>query len=133
MVRIMSRLRLIPLDDSVVFPGMPMTLSADVGRDERVILVPRQDHTYAKVGVIAEVSERVRVAGRGYATSLVALHRATLGAATADTDGVLRVDYEEKPDVIPPATLTRELEREYRAVVDEILDIRGDDGRIKAF
>ena len=30
-------------------------------------------------------------------------------------------------------TLTRELEREYRAVVDEILELRGDDGRIRAF
>ena len=28
---------------------------------------------------------------------------------------------------------TRELEREYRAVVDEILEMRGDDGRISAF
>src|SRR5438477_624398 len=32
-----------------------------------------------------------------------------------------------------PVTLTRELEREYRAVVDEILELRGDDGRIRAF
>ena len=30
-------------------------------------------------------------------------------------------------------TLTRELEREYRAVVEEILELRGDDGRISAF
>jgi ATP-dependent Lon protease len=34
---------------------------------------------------------------------------------------------------VPAPTLTRELEREYRAVVDEILELRGDDGRIKAF
>jgi ATP-dependent Lon protease len=129
----MSRLRVIPLDDSVVFPGMPMTLSADVGKDDRVILVPRQDGTYAKVGVVAEVSERVRVAGRGFAVSLMGLHRATLGAASADPEGVLRVDYEERPDTVPAKTLTRELEQEYRAVVDEILELRGDDGRIRAF
>src|SRR5262249_35164931 len=30
-------------------------------------------------------------------------------------------------------TLTRELEREYRAIVDEILELRGDDGRIRGF
>ncbi|HWW87776.1 MAG TPA: endopeptidase La, partial [Vicinamibacterales bacterium] len=30
-------------------------------------------------------------------------------------------------------SLTRELEHEYRAVVDEILELRGDDGRIRAF
>src|SRR5436305_1062953 len=38
----MNRLRIIPLDETVVFPGMPVTLSVDVGRDERVLLVPLQ-------------------------------------------------------------------------------------------
>src|SRR6058998_321175 len=129
----MNRLRIIPLDETVVFPGMPVTLSVDVGSDDRVLLVPRQQHTYARVGVVAEVSERVRLAGRGLAVSLVAVHRAIPGGAAADEDGVLRVDFEARPDQIPPATLTRELEREYRAVVDEILELRGDDGRIRAF
>jgi ATP-dependent Lon protease len=128
----MNRLRIIPLDE-VVFPGMPVTLPADVGKDERVLLVARHDNTYAKVGVVAEVSERVRLAGRGLAVALTGLHRATLGGASEDQDGVLRVDYEARPDQNPAPALTRELEREYRAVVDEILDLRGDDGRIKAF
>jgi ATP-dependent Lon protease len=128
----MNRLRIIPLDE-VVFPGMPVTLPVDVGKDERVLLVARHDNTYAKVGVVAEVSERVRLAGRGLAVALTGLHRATLGGASEDRDGVLRVDYEARPDQNPAPTLTRELEREYRAVVDEILDLRGDDGRIKAF
>jgi ATP-dependent Lon protease len=129
----MNRLRLIPLDDTVVFPGMPVTLPVDVGGDERVLLVPRQDQRYAKVGIVAEVSERVRLAGRGLAVSLMGLHRATLGGASEDRDGVLRVDFEARPDQNPAPALTRELEREYRAVVDEILELRGDDGRIRAF
>ncbi len=129
----MNRLRIIPLDETVVFPGMPVTLSVDVGSDDRVLLVPRQQHTYARVGVVAEVSERVRLAGRGLAVSLMALERATPGGAAADEDGVLRVDFEPRPDKTPAASLTRELEREYRAVVDEILELRGDDGRIRAF
>ena len=129
----MSRLRIIPLDDTVAFPGMPITLPVDVGSDDRVLLVPRHDRTYAKVGVVAEVAERVRLAGRGFAVSLMGLHRATLGAAAADADGVLRVDYEPHPDQTPAPVVTRELEREYRAVVDEILELRGDDGRIRAF
>ena len=37
------------------------------------------------------------------------------------------------PTRSPPPHLTRELEREYRAVVEEILELRGDDGRISAF
>jgi ATP-dependent Lon protease len=129
----MNRLRIIPLDDTVVFPGMPITLPVDVGSDQRVLLVPRHDNVYAKVGIIAEVSDRMRLAGRGVAVSLTGLHRAVLGGAAADQDGVLRVDCESRPDQAPPASLTRELEREYRAVVDEILELRGDDGRIKAF
>src|SRR4051794_14449338 len=129
----MNRLRIIPLDDTVVFPGMAVTLTADVGSDARVLLVPRQDNTYAKVGVEAEGSERGRVPGRGVAVSVMPLHRAVPGAAATDPDGVLRVDVDASPDAVPAASLTRELEREYRAVVDEILELRGDDGRIRAF
>src|SRR5436853_6194897 len=129
----MNRLRIVPLDDAVVFPGMPVTVSVDVGRDEQVLLVPRHDNTYASVGVVADVSERMRLAGRGLAVSLTALHRGIPGAASADGDGVLRVDVEARPDQSPAGTLTQELEREYRAVVDEILELRGDDGRIRAF
>jgi ATP-dependent Lon protease len=129
----MSALRLIPLDDAVILPGMPITLSVDLGADERVLLVPRQGQAFAKVGVIAQVSERVQMAGRGVAVSLMAKHRGIPGAATTDREGRLRVDVEERPDVIPPKRLTQDLEREYRAVVDEILDLRGDDGRISAF
>jgi ATP-dependent Lon protease len=112
---------------------MPVTLPFDVADDERVLLVPRHDGVYATVGVVAEVSERVRMAGRGFAVTLMGAHRAALGGALEDRDGVLRVDYEARPDQNPPAIQTRELEREYRAVVDEILELRGDDGRIKAF
>jgi len=129
----MNRLRIIPLDEEVVFPGMPVTLPVDVGGDAQVLLVPRQQNTYARVGVVAEVSERVRLAGRGLAVSLMALHRAIPGRAGADEDGVLRVDFEPRPDHAPATSLTRELEREYRAVVDEILELRGDEGRIRAF
>jgi len=129
----MTRLRIVSLDDTVVFPGMPITLPVDVGRDDRVLLVPRHTNTYASVGVVAEVSDRVRLAGRGVAATLTALHRGVPGAASTDSDGVLRVDVEARPDQAPPGTLTHELEREYRAVVDEILELRGDDGRIRAF
>ena len=129
----MTRLRLIPLDDVVPFPGMPLTLPVDVGTDRQVLLVPRRDKAYARVGVVADISERVRLAGREFAVSLMALHRAVPGGATADAEGVLRVDVEAHPDAVPPVTATRELEREYRAVVDEVLELRGDDGRIRSF
>jgi ATP-dependent Lon protease len=129
----MNKLRLIPLDDSVVFPGMAATLTVDVGTDTHVLLVPQRDNTYARVGVVAEVSERVRTGRRAFAAAVMPLYRAIPGAAAADIDGVLRVDADPRPDAVPPPADTRELEREYRAVVDEILELRGDDGRIRAF
>lgn len=129
----MSRLRIVPLDDEVILPGMPVTLPVDVGNDDRVLLIPRRAGAYAKVGVVADVSDRVRLPGRGTAVSLLGLHRAVPGAAATDGNGVLRVEVDERPDPVPPAHLTRELEREYRAVVEEILQLRGDDGRVSAF
>lgn len=36
----MATLRLIPIDDAVIFPGMPITMPADVGTDARVFLIP---------------------------------------------------------------------------------------------
>ena len=35
-----TTLKLIPLDDAVAFPGMPVTVPAEVGVDSRVLLVP---------------------------------------------------------------------------------------------
>jgi ATP-dependent Lon protease len=128
----MTPLKLVALDDVVVFPGMPVTLPADGDDDMRVLLVPRRGSGYAKVGVVAEISERVASSGRGLA-SFMAIHRGVPGAAHTDRDGVLRVEVDERPDIAPPPSLTRELEREYRAVVAEILELRGDDGRISAF
>src|SRR5215213_9265354 len=112
---------------------MNVTISADVGDEDRVLLVPRHDGEYAKVGTVAEVAERVRLPGGVAAVNLVGLHRGVAGAAHTDAQGRLRVDVQEHPDEEPPGVKTRELEREYRAVVEEILELRGDDGRISAF
>src|SRR5919198_1182982 len=133
MMKVLSMLLLVPLDDAVVFPNMNVTLTVDVGDEERVLLVPRHDGEYAKVGTVAEVAERVRLPGAGTAVNLVGLHRGIAGAARTDPEGRLRVEVQEHPDEEPPAIRTRELEQEYRAVVEEILELRGDDGRISAF
>jgi ATP-dependent Lon protease len=128
----MALLRVVPLDDTVVFPGMPVAFPAEVGGDSRVFLVPQRGMGFAKVGVVAEVSERVAVGGRRV-VSFVPLHRGVPGAGQTGADGVLRLEVEERPDPTPPAEMTRDIEREYRAVVEEILELRGDDGRISAF
>ncbi len=126
-------LRLIPLDDTVVFPSMGITLTVEVGEDERVVLVPRHENEFLEVGTVAEVSEQIRLPGGGRAVSLSGEHRALIGAAQTGPDGDLRVEVDERPDDVPVDGRTRNLEREYRATVEEILELRGDDGRIAAF
>jgi ATP-dependent Lon protease len=126
-------LRLIPLDDTVVFPNMGITLTVDVGEDERVVLVPRHESEFLEVGTVAEVEDHLRLPGGGRAVALSGQHRALIGAAQTGADGELRVEIDERPDGVPTDGRTRNLEREYRAIVEEILELRGDDGRIAAF
>jgi ATP-dependent Lon protease len=112
---------------------MSLTLAVDVGDEERVLLVPRHEQEFASVGTVAEVADRVRLPGGARAVALQGLHRGTAGAAHTMPDGRLFVEVEEHPDATPVDGRTRNLEREYRAVVEEILELRGDDGRVSAF
>ncbi len=129
----MSRLLLVPMDDAVVFPGMSLTLAVDAGDEERVFLVPRHEQEFSTLGTVAEVSDRVRLPGGARAVALNGLHRGVAGAAHTMPDGRLYVEVDEHPDGVPVDGRTRNLEREYRAVVEEILELRGDDGRVAAF
>jgi ATP-dependent Lon protease len=126
-------LLLIPLDDTVVFPTMDVTLPIDAGDDEHVLLVPRHEGEYAPVGTIARVAERVRLPGGARGAVLEGVARGIAGAAHTDSQGRLRVEVEERVDDVPVDGRTRELEREYRATVEEILELRGDDGRVSAW
>jgi ATP-dependent Lon protease len=129
----LTQLLLIPLEDTVVFPNMSVTLTVDVAEGERVLLVPVHEGAYADVGTVAEATDVVRLPGGARAATLSGLHRGIAGAAQTGSDGRLRVDVEERPDVEPPRVQTAELEREYRAVVEEILDLRDADPRIHDF
>jgi ATP-dependent Lon protease len=128
-----TNLLLIPLDDTVVFPTMDVTLPVDVGDEERVLLVPRHDGEYASVGTIATVNETVRLPGGVRGAALSGVMRGIAGAAHTDAAGRLLVEVTEAPDEQPVDGKTRDLEREYRATVDEILELRGDDGRISGW
>jgi ATP-dependent Lon protease len=129
----MTSLRLIPLDETVVFPGMSITLTVLVGEDEQVALVPRHDSAFAEVGVVASVSDRVRLPGGAHAVTVDAEHRGLIGAAHTGSDGELYVEVDEHQDPTPKDGRTRTLMREYRAVVEEILELRGADDRIRAW
>jgi len=127
---------LIPLDEAIVFPGVTATLPIDTGEEERVFLLPRRDDEFGRVGVVAEVIERGRSRGGTPVATVLGLHRGLAGAALAGEDSEgdsLHIEVQEAHDGHPDDEHTHELEREYRAVVEEILELRGDDGRIAAF
>jgi ATP-dependent Lon protease len=128
-----SNLLLVPLEDVVVFPNMSVTLTVEVGDEDRVLLVPKHEGEFASVGTVADVVSRVRLPGGGRAVELQGLHRGIAGAAQNDLRGELRVDVDEREDDVPVDGRTRDLEREYRAVVEELLELRGDDGRVAQF
>jgi ATP-dependent Lon protease len=126
--------RLISLDDAIVFPTVTATLPIEVGEEERVFLIPRRDGEYGRIGVVAEVVEHGHSRRGQPLATVVGLHRGLAGAAQAgESDEGLRVEVQEIRDGHPDDEQTRELAREYRAVVEEILELRGDDGRIAAF
>jgi ATP-dependent Lon protease len=129
----MENLLLVPVDDNVVFPNMTVTLTVDVGDAERVMLMPREDGQFASVGTVAAVVDHIRLPGGARAVALEGLHRGVAGAASTDPSGNLRVEVTPHEDDEPVDGRTRELEREYRALVAELLELRGDDGRIAAF
>ena len=128
-------LPLIPLEDALVLPGMALSVDLaspeanaavdEVGDDRRVVLVPRVDGRFATIGVVAQLEgEPAMLPGGSRGVTLRALHRAELGRAEA-AGGALRIEVAERPDPDDPGDEARELAREYRAIVEEILEARG--------
>ena len=123
---------LIPLDEAIVFPSITATLPIDTGDEDRVFLLPRQNGEFGRIGVVAEVIERGQLPGGAHVATVVGLHRGLAGAAEPDGDE-LRVDVQEIHDGHPQDEQTTELMQEYRAVVEEILELRGADERVGMF
>src|SRR5258706_14202190 len=124
---------LIPLDEAIVFRGVRAPLPIDPGDEDRVFLLPRQDGDFGRIGVVAEVVERGQLPNGGWAATVVGLHRGLAGAAQPAEGDQLRIEVQEIHDGNPEDESSKELVREYRAVVEEILEVRGADERVGAF
>ncbi len=127
-------LPLIPLEDAIVLPGMAFVyelVSSDAnvavdeaGPDGHVVLVPKVDGRFARIGVVAIVEgEPVMLPGGHRGVTLRVLHRAELGRADA-SDGALRIDVTERPDSTEITEAIGEHMRAYRAVIESILEAR---------
>jgi ATP-dependent Lon protease len=133
----MTELLLVPVDDNVIFPGMTVVVpAAEVGgveQGDQVLLVPRHDGHFAGVGTIADVTGRTRLPNGVTAVQLTGVQRGKAGSGSPDDAGNLRVEVTPLPDAAERDGRIRELEATYRAVIAEVLELRGDDGRVSTF
>src|SRR4051812_15271093 len=124
-------LPLLPLTTGVVLPGMVVTLTiespeaaAAIDAADELILVPRIDGRYARVGTVAKVEEVGRVRGGAEAAVIRGLHRGIIGVGVPGTGSATWVQIEPVDEAAPSAR-ARELAREYRATLETIVEARG--------
>jgi len=132
-------LPVLPLDDLVVLPGMvvPVRLAetetraaveaagaADPNGKSRVLLVPRLDGKYSSVGTLGVIEQIGRLPGGERAAVVRGTARARIGSGSTGPGAALWVEATLVPE--PAADeRTRDLAREYRALVTTILQRRG--------
>src|SRR5579864_1402542 len=97
-----------------------------------LLVVPRVDGRYAKVGTVARLEESGRLPNGLEAAVLQGLHRGVLVSAASEAGGALWIRINAAPDAESPSPRARELGREYRAVVENLLESRGAPGVIEA-
>ncbi len=128
-------LPLLPLTSGVVLPGMVVTATLETPESRsassaagdtggHLLLVPKVDGRYATVGTVAKIENAGELPNGQLAVVVRGLHRARIGAGVAGTGTATWVEVEPIDD--PPATeRAMQLAREYRAVVENILEARG--------
>jgi len=120
-------LPVLPLDTGVVLPNTVATLTLDTdearaavaaaeGADGRLLLVPRVDGRFARVGTLAKVEESGELPNGVAAAILRGQHRARLGAGVAGTGASLWVEAHEVIDE-PASEAVAELGKELRGVL----------------
>jgi ATP-dependent Lon protease len=126
-------LPVLPLNNGVVFPHMVITvrmeseegrlaLAAAEASEGQLLLVPRIEGKYASVGTVAQIQD----ADDEGNIVVTGLSRARVGTGSTDDNGALWVEAEPitELDVVNDPAL-EELVAEYRAVVTEVLNLRG--------
>ncbi len=86
--------------------------------------MPRVDGRYAKVGTIAQIENAGELPNGTLALVIRGVGRARVGTGSVGNEGALHVEVEPVDDPAPTER-ARELAKEYRAVVETILEHRG--------
>ncbi len=132
-----STLPVLPLSSGAVLPGMVVTIAVEtdearaaldaVGPDGTVLLVPRVEGRYARVGAIAHIEDRGTLPNGTAALVVRAEQRARLGSGVLGTGQALWVEVEPVDDA-PATPRADELGREYRAAARNLLERVGGRG-----
>src|ERR1700716_3931814 len=129
-------LPVMPMDDVVVLPHMTVTLAVegDTAKaaieaarqgNRLVLLVPRIDGRYGSIGTVARLGEGGELPTGAEAFMLRGEYRARLGSGQADIAGALFVKADPILDPEPPTEKALELAREYRALLENLVESRG--------
>ncbi len=128
-------LPLLPLTTGVVLPGMVVTLtiesdeartavSAARSTGSELLLVPKIGSRFARVGTVGKVEDVGNLPSGLEAVVIRGLDRAVIGAGVAGTGDATWVQVEPSVDQAPTERAV-ELAREYRAVLENIVESRG--------
>src|SRR5262252_7326704 len=129
------KLPVLPLTQAVVLPRMSATLPIDstdvraavqaaLAQDGLLLLLPKVDSRYATVGVVAKIEEKGNLPDGTEVVAVQARTRAVLGEVTSES-GSLIAQVELSPDPSAWSDRARELMHQYRALVENILELRG--------
>ena len=127
---------LLPLNNGVVLPNMVVTIplereeaqaavTAAKEGDRLVLLVPRVEGRYASIGTVAKLEDSRKLPNGIEVAIFQGLHRAAVGSAAAGTGPALRVLAQPASDVNPLSETSHVLAREYKALIENLLELRG--------
>src|SRR6266852_1349093 len=129
-------LPVMPMDDVVVLPHMTVTLAVegDTAKaaieaarqgNRLILLVPRIDGHFGSIGTVARLGDSAELPTGAEAFMIRGEYRARLGSGQADIGGALWVKADPILDPEPPTEKSQELGREYRALLENLVESRG--------
>ena len=129
-------LPLLPLTTGVVLPGMVVTLTIEIRRgaraaverpptDGELLLVPRVDDRYARIGTVAKVEDSADCAAGVEALVIRGLCTAPSSGWACPGPARPRGSRSSRSRRRAPTARATQLAREYRAVIENIVEARG--------
>ncbi len=130
-------LPVLPLTNGVVLPHMSATIQLDSDEASaavqasdsvrrKVILLPKVGTRYAELGTVAKIEETGKLPGGEDVVVLQGRNRVRIINVNTDpATGALMAEFEPAPDLNESTDRAKELAREYRAIIENILELRG--------